>query len=146
MGKFMRDFWFELLLGLIVVLFLLFSVVIAVSVHDDAEGRGFTKCTSKMVMDIQTADDFSLMRAIGLVGSGYLCYFSIIGEGAKLFIEHKQSTPWANYLFKPETNVSPDDENEGFSEDLPNANLLDDEESGSEKLWDTSQKENADEK
>ena len=49
-------------------------------------------------------------------------------QGAELWAEGKQSTPWANYLFKPETYVAAPDESEPFSEDLLKANMLDEEE------------------
>ena len=145
MIKFIKNYWFEFLLGLGVLVFLLFSVVVAMAPHNDAKGRGFTKCTSQMAMELQQTGKLSVTGAVKMVNKGYWCYALVMGEGVKLFIKGEQSTPWSNYLFKEESPIYQDDEGEGFSEDLLKANLLD-EEDDSKNLWDGSDKENDDEK
>lgn len=145
MIKFIKNYWFELLLGLCVILFLLFSVVITMAPHNDEKGRGFTKCTSHMAFELQQTEKLSVLQIAKMVSKGYWCYASVMGDGVHLFIQNKQPTPWSNYLFYEERTDKKDDANEGFSEDLLKANLLDDEEDG-RQLWDEPEKENGDEK
>lgn len=146
MIKFIKDYWFECLLGLCLVLFLLFSIVVGIAPHNDAKGRGFTKCTSEMAFVLQQEEKLSIIKVAKMVSKGYGCYALVMAEGIKLFIQHKQPTPWNNYLFEEESLEYQEDEGEGFSEDLLKANLLDDTENDSKKLWDMQKKENDDEK
>ena len=144
MIKFIKNYWFELLLGLCLVLFLLFSLVVGIAPHNDAKGRGFTKCTSEMIFVLQQTDKLSVMKAVKMVGEGYWCYALVMKEGVTLFVEGKQKTPWSNYLFEEERfDDEQGDEGEGFSQDLLKANLLNDKEDG-KSLWDM--KETDDEK
>jgi len=144
--NFIKNYWFEFLLGLCVVLFLLFSVVVGIAPHNDARGRGFTKCTSEMAFVLQQTDKLSVMRAAKMVGEGYWCYALVMKEGIELFVKGKQKTPWSNYLFDEERfDAKEGDEGEGFSEDLLKANLLDDEDD-EKSLWDMKEEENDNEK
>lgn len=144
MIKFMKNYWFEFLLGLCVLVFLLFSIVVATAPHNDAKGRGFTKCTLQMGLELQQTGKLSVMGAVKMVSKGYWCYALVMGEGVKLFVKGEQPAPWSNYLFEEERPMYQDDEGEGFSEDLLKANLLDE---GDDKktLWEESDKENDDE-
>ena len=116
-------------MALFVLLFMLFVGVVASAPHNDAGMRGFAPCTFVMAEELNAAaGEHKVWEVMTVIGKGYLCYAGVMRQGAELWAEGKQSTPWANYLFKPETYVAVPDESEPFSEDLLKANMLDEEE------------------
>jgi len=123
--KFVRLHWFGLLLSVFVVLFMLFTAVVASAPHNDAKMRGFTPCTYHMAQELGQDTSHKMINIFKIVNSGYLCYFQVVGEGVKLFISGKQQTPWANYLFKAESFDEIPEESEPFSPELLEANVLD---------------------
>ena len=131
-------------MALIVLVFLLFIVVVAIAPHGDMKMRGFAPCTVTMAEELNAgAGQKKMWEVISGVGRGYLCYAAVMREGVSLWLEGKQTTPWANYMFVPETYVASKEESELFSEDLLNANLLDEEE-GEPFIINTEIKENID--
>lgn len=123
-----KEYWFGGLMALMVVLFLLFVVVVAVAPHNDMKMRGFAPCTVMMAEELNiSAGQKKMWEVMSAVSGGYLCYAAVMREGASLWLEGKQPTPWANYLFEPETYIVSPEESEPLSEDLLKANLLDEE-------------------
>lgn len=145
MIKFIKECWFGLLLSLFVLVCLLLTVVIAIAPHNDAKMRGFTPCTYQLVLDFEQ-DDIKATQALGAIGQVYMCYLGVMKDGLGLYLDKKQPTPWANYLFVPESVEEIPEEGEPFSDDLIKANMLDEEQS-SDDLWksDDETKENVDE-
>lgn len=116
-------------MALIVVLFLLFVTVVAVAPHNDMKMRGFAPCTIVMAEELNVGgSQQKIWEVMSAVGGGYLCYAGVMREGMSLWLEGKQPTPWANYLFEPETYIASPEESEPLSEELLKANLLDEEE------------------
>ena len=103
-----------------VLFFIGFVTVITVAPHNDIKMRGFTPCTYQMTEKLMSQDTLKQSEVIGIVVKGYACYFRVIGKGFSLFYNGRQTTPWANYLFKSETNT----EEEGFDEELLQNNLF----------------------
>ena len=71
---------------------------------------------------------------LGAVGKSYCCYAGIVADGIGLWLDGKQPMPWSNYFFESDNFKVPPEMSEPFSEDLLQANLLD-EEKNSEDLW-----------
>lgn len=123
-----REYWFGELMALIVVLFLLFVTVVAVAPHHDMKMRGFAPCTMAVAEELNiSASQKKIWEVMSAVGSGYLCYAAVMREGVSLWLDGEQTTPWANYMFEPETYVVSPEESEPLSEELLKANLLDEE-------------------
>lgn len=123
MVKFLRDYGFFLFLGIFVLLFLSCITLISLAPHDDTKMRGFTPCTYQIAEKMMTNGTLKQSEVFGIIAKGYGCYFKVIGEGIKLFYKGQQSTPWANYLFTPDSTISAD---EGFDADLEQNSLLKD--------------------
>lgn len=140
-----REYWFGGVMTLVVVLFLLFVVIVAVAPHNDMKMRGFAPCTYQMAEELNaSASGKKIWEVMSAVGGGYLCYAGVIRRGVSLWMERKQSTPWANYMFEPETYTATAEESEPLSEDLLNANLLDDNDEDKTFLGNNDIKENVD--
>jgi hypothetical protein len=108
-----------------VLLCALFVTLVSMAPHNDGEMRGFTPCTYQMLDDLGKDGKPDFKTLLKGVSAGYGCYLSVIGQGVKLYVEGKQQTPWANYLFQPVAPDLDDTEVEAFSQDLLEANLLD---------------------
>ncbi|MCM1323760.1 MAG: hypothetical protein NC218_06325 [Acetobacter sp.] len=122
-----REYWFGGLLGLFVVLFLLFVVVVAMAPHNDMKMRGFAPCTYQMTTELNlAAGERQIWDVMSTVGKGYWCYAGVMRMGMAKWYAGEQETPWANYFFVPLTDVATPEESEPFSEDLLKANLLED--------------------
>ena len=121
-----REYWFGGLMALVVVLFLLFVVIVASAPHNDLKMRGFTPCTFVMAEELNAAaGQRKTWEVMTVIGKGYLCYAGVMREGVELWLDGKQLTPWANYMFKPDTYIVAPEESEPFSEELLKANMLD---------------------
>lgn len=114
-------------MALFVVLFLLFVAVVAAAPHNDAQMRGFAPCTYTMAEDLNAgAGSKKMWQVISAVSHGYLCYAGVMREGVELWAAGRQPTPWANYMFEAETYLAKSGESEPLSEELLEANRLDD--------------------
>ncbi len=134
-------------MALIAALCLLFVAVVASAPHNDAKMRGFAPCTYQMAEELsQAAGQHKMRNVITGVGRGYWCYVGVMRLGAVQWAAGKQPTPWANYLFEPETYLAAPGESEPFSEDLLKANMLDDDESGLMDVNDENKESTNDEK
>lgn len=122
-----RDYWFGILLALMIFVWLSFIVIVAVAPHDDYRMRGFAPCTYTLAERLSTMTEEKRMSSvISYIGAAYSCYASVMREGLVLWSEGKQPTPWANYLFYAEDPfLIPAEESEPLSEELLKANLLD---------------------
>lgn len=130
----LKEYWFGFLLTLAGLGFLLFFGIIASAPHDDAEMRGFTPCTNKLVYELATADERSFSFVFSAVSGSYICYAEVMINGWRLWRAGEQSRPWSNYFFATDNfSVSPE-LSEPISEELRKANLLD-EDKNSEILW-----------
>lgn len=127
-----REYWFGGLMALFVLVFLLFVAVVAAAPHNDAKMRGFAPCTYTMAEELSKASgERKVWEVMTAVGKGYVCYAGVMRQGAELWVAGKQPTPWANYMFEPDTFLAKPEESEPFSEDLLKANLFDEEEKSS---------------
>ena len=100
----------------------------AAAPHIDQKQRGFSPCTYQMAETFQYSSDISFWQTVMTINKGYLCYASVMWQGFKLFVKGEQKTPWANYMFEPELEEIPfEEDGEPFSEDLLKANMLDEE-------------------
>lgn len=123
-----KEYWFGMLLFVFSAMFLVFVAIVATAPHDDLKMRGFTPCTYQMAYDVNLYSTQSdIAGVLGAITKSYVCYAAVMGEGVKLWLNGKQSTPWDNYFFKADTFKIPEELSEPFSEDLLRANRLDDE-------------------
>lgn len=127
MVKFLKDYWFGILMSCLVFFCLLFAVIIAVAPHNDAKMRGFTPCTYQIAADLGQVEKPQLSAVLKIFGTGYECYFSVIVQGTKQYFAGQQKTPWANYFFEPIIVDETEEEGEALSQELIDANMLDDE-------------------
>lgn len=132
----LREYWFGILISLMVFVCLIFSLIVVLSPHSDGKMRGFAPCTYELAISLsQQTGEGKLWGVASAVTDANLCYASVIGKGVELWIKGKQSTPWANYMYEPEPFYE-DASVEPFSEDLLRANLLDDEDGEVVKIVD----------
>lgn len=145
MVKFLAKHWFGVLVSLIVVVFFCFVLVVGLAPHNDAKFRGFTPCTLAMAEELNDISSSPKMGQVMIaINKGYWCYALVMFEGAKNWLNGRQDTPWANYIFEPETFLATGDEAEPFSEELLKASLLENEEDDINSIDDN--KENDDDK
>ncbi|MBR2273881.1 MAG: hypothetical protein IJ864_03500 [Alphaproteobacteria bacterium] len=143
MVKFFREYWFGLLLSTIVVIFALFTVIITVAPDSDARMRGFTPCTYQMAARLSQGTKLKVGEAFKVVWESYGCYLRVMHEGWKGYLHNQQPTPWANYLFEPETWSDDEDNAESaLGSDLENASLLKDGADEKSTLYDDVKQEN----
>ena len=129
MVEFIKKYWFGGLLSLFSLVVLGVVCVVSIAPHSSKEMKGFSVCTYKM------ADELAVYGArkeisgvVQAIVESYVCYAEVMVDGLKLWVEGKQDTPWANYLFEVEENNEFEDEDvEPLSEDLLKANKLNDE-------------------
>ncbi len=107
--KFIKEYWFSILIGLWLTLFLLMLTLVLLAPKYDLQNRGFTYCTQKLIEDIQDCDAEFFCGAKA-VSSSTWCDVKIIAQGIKLWYNNEQPRPWSNYIFTPETASVFDDE------------------------------------
>ncbi|MBO5038253.1 MAG: hypothetical protein J6C85_02185 [Alphaproteobacteria bacterium] len=132
MIKAFREHWFGIILSVMVLMCACFALVVGIAPHTDIKMRGFTPCTYTMAAELGQSGEKEVkaVDVMCIVGRGFFCYGEVMKEGMVLFLNGKQKTPWANYLFEPE--ILKDDfageAVEPFSQDLLEANLLNEDE------------------
>ena len=139
MVKFFREYWFGFLIGCCFFIFIGFAILVMVAPHSDAKMRGFTPCTYNMAKNLSASPQVKMRDVFSQINKTYWCYLGVIYEGGKNFFTGKQESPWSNYLFESEiieiNEFEGDDvEIEPYSEDLLDANLLNDEDDDG-KIW-----------
>lgn len=129
-----RDTWFYIFLAVLVVFFMGFAAIVAISPHNDAKMRGFTPCTLELADELSSmGGEGKIWGVLGAVGKSYLCYAGVIRQSTEGWLKGQLPTPWAGYLFEPEVvSGLEDEESAEFYDELNDANLLDDAEDGEE--------------
>lgn len=128
MLKYFKEYWFVLLQVALIVFIALFLLVVVLAPHNDRKMRGFTPCTYVMAAELERASrQRQFSDVFFTIFKSYVCYAGVIADGGRLWLDGKQKTPWANFLFEPETDplTVPSEISEPFSEELLKANLLD---------------------
>ena len=138
-----KEYWFGGLIGIFMLLFLVFVVVIAIAPHNDDEQRGFGVCTTDMAYELNMyGGQKKIWGVMGAIFDSYVCYIKVMRDGVHNWVEGKQKTPWENYLFEPKTMEIDKKLSEPYSKDLIKANKLNDDNGD---IFDFSVKENVDE-
>ena len=145
MKRLAKDYWFIFLCGAVVGVFFLFSLIIAFAPHIDQKQRGFTPCTYQMAEAFQMTENLGLWQTAAIINKGYACYAGVMWQGWKAYVHREQKTPWENYMFEPELEAIPfEEDGEPYPADLLKENMLDESELNTNLLQDDI-KENVDE-
>ena len=100
-------------------------VIVSIAPHNDAKMRGFTPCTYEMGLKLSDPRlNIGLTYAFRVAMQSYVCYGNVIKDGVVNWLNGEQERPWDNYLFEPEIWEVPDELAEPFSQDLLDANKL----------------------
>lgn len=147
MGKYLKEYWFGLLLFALIGFTALFLLVVVSAPHNDRKMRGFMPCTYAMAAELEAASQQRQFSDVFFtIFKSYVCYAGVMADGGRLWLEGKQKTPWANYLFESETDplAVPSEISEPFSEELLKANLLDEDDKDNRNVFGIDDKENDD--
>lgn len=110
---FVRQYWFGFLSSLILACGFFLFMLVLLSPRQDIRKRGFIPCTEAMAEGILSCPKDGYYTCLfGHILRNSWCDAKVIGRGVSLWVEGKQKTPWANYIFEPELQVDeyPDDE------------------------------------
>lgn len=101
---FIRRYWFGLITGAFIFVFLVLFILILLSPRQDAQKRGFIPCTEAMAENLLSCEGkvFCLLSAV--IKNSW-CDMKVVGKGFSKWLEGKQSTPWENYIFIPEPAI-----------------------------------------
>lgn len=107
---FFKEYWFGMLTSLILLVGFLFFLLVLLSPRQDIQKRGFIPCTETLAQNILNCPTDTKYRCIfAEIMQNSWCDIKVIGTGLTSWIQGRQSTPWANYIFRPE--VYPADQN-----------------------------------
>lgn len=99
----MKEYWFGFLISLILLIGFMFFLLVILSPRYDYQKRGFIPCTEAMAENIMACPKESKFTCgIKHILENTICDAKVIGKGFSLWMDGKQSTPWANYIFTPE--------------------------------------------
>lgn len=101
--KVLKQYWFNLLIALIIILGMGVTILVALSPKEDRLNRGFIPCTQELADNISACQG-QIGCAARAVVQNSLCDAKIIGQGVKLWIRGEQAAPWSNYIFAPDTS------------------------------------------
>ncbi len=120
--QFIKKYWFGLITGMIVFIFLGVFILVLLSPRQDAQRRGFIPCTEAMAEHLSGCrDDGGIGCMLGGILQNSWCELKVIGKGIKLWVSGQQSAPWSNYIFVPEIpQVDEDFDEEARREHLKN--------------------------
>ena len=98
--NFIRQYWFGLITGTFVFVFLALFILILLSPRQDIQKRGFIPCTEMMADNMLSCEGkvFCLLSAI--VKNSW-CDMKVVGRGMASWVKGEQRTPWENYIFIP---------------------------------------------
>lgn len=99
------------LLALMVIFVAYMTLMLAVSPKVDMQKRGFIVCTEQLVSDVAVCKKGSVGCPLKYLWQDMKCNTFVILDGFGAWVKGEQPTPWANYLFEPETIY--DDEYDG---------------------------------
>lgn len=112
---FLKNHWFGFILSLFVFAFVVVFVLVMISPRQDLQKRGFIPCTEILADELFACEKNKAVCMVKAILKNTWCDTKVIGEGAKLWADGKQKTPWENYLFTPELE-DPEELDEGLEE------------------------------
>lgn len=113
----MKKHWFSILMLSLIVLFVVFFTLIALSPKQDLKKRGFIPCTEALVQEMINCQN-QKWCGFKVIINNSLCDLKVIGQGLHLWIKGQQPAPWSNYIFEPE--LFQDQELKEFYDQNPN--------------------------
>lgn len=99
--NFIKRYWFGGVLTTLICCFVILFVLLVISPKQDAKNRGFVKCTQLMITSLSDCNR-SIWCSVKTISENTWCNVKVVAEGVKLWLDNKQPTPWANYLFEPQ--------------------------------------------
>ncbi len=137
--QFIKKYWFGLITGTMIFIFLGMFILVLLSPRQDVQKRGFIPCTDAMAAQLSGCrDNGGIGCMLGGIVQNSWCEMKVIGKGIKLWISGQQTAPWSNYIFIPEV-VSADEDfdeearqehlrnNPPFSEEMQELKILNEE-------------------
>lgn len=110
---FFKEYWFGMLTSLILLMGFLFFLLVLLSPRQDIQKRGFIPCTETLAQNILDCPAETKYRCIfAEIMQNSWCDIKVIGLGFTNWIRGRQSTPWANYIFKPEISAAAENRDE----------------------------------
>lgn len=85
------------------------TIVMYLSPRQDAKDRGFIACTKQLVIALQDCPAGKLSCPFKLLAKDMACNIGVVKTGALAWVKGEQPTPWANYLFEPEQDMTDDE-------------------------------------
>ena len=112
MRKFLKKYWFTMLITLLVSAYLMVFLFVLFSPKEDDLERGFIPCTKQMSEKIFKSEEQSTLKLVKIILENTYCDTKVVAKGFVNWLEGKQETPWASYLFEPvlEKNKIEEDE------------------------------------
>ncbi len=98
--SFIKRYWFGGLIAFIVCFFMLLFILLVMSPKDDADKRGFVKCTHEMIDNLSDCNKGFYCTVKAIMNNTW-CNVKVIAEGVDLWIDNKQKYPWSNYIYEP---------------------------------------------
>lgn len=120
--NFIKKYWFNLFIALIIVISMVFTLLIAFSPKADKLERGFIPCT-KLLAENVTNCHGKLWCTFKAITKNSVCDAKVIYQGISQWIEGKQDYPWSNYYFTPDLShlqTTLDENSELFYQENPN--------------------------
>lgn len=99
--NFIKHYWFNLLMALVIVFGMGFTVLIALSPREDMQKRGFIPCTEQLADEVSACGGNLWCTAKAVFNNGR-CDAKVILRGFRLWLKGEQPRPWSNYIFIPE--------------------------------------------
>ncbi len=93
--------WFNVLIGLIIIISMGITLIITFAPREDKFKRGFIRCTNELAEKVNACNG-KFWCAGKAILANTKCDSKVIIEGVKLWIDGKQPAPWSNYYFKPD--------------------------------------------
>ena len=107
------DKFFQYLYYIFLTLFVAFvtylTAVLFAAPRKDALDRGFILCTKQLVGELSDYESSRIGRLFGVLWRDMKCNIGVIVDGGIYWIQGKQKTPWANYLFEPQLSAAEDE-------------------------------------
>lgn len=102
--SFIKNHWFGLLGGIVIFVFMSVFVLVLLSPRQDAKSRGFIPCTRQLAEKLLNCPEEHKIRCLfSAIAQNTWCDMKVIGGGFADWAAGKQTAPWSNYIFIPET-------------------------------------------
>ena len=98
--NFWRNHWFGLLVSVFMGLYVIVFLLVLMAPKQDAEQRGFVKCSAAMYENLQQCSSSKACMLKEVLRNSW-CDVKVVAEGIKLWAQGAQATPWENYFFQP---------------------------------------------